>query len=190
MLDPLAALPRQRSVVGGHLVLAQPLAQLVGHPFGQLSGVDEHQRRSMARDVGGDTVEDLVELIAGDGRLELAVGQLQRQIEAAPMPAVDDGGERLTRSHQQASRRLGRLDRRREADTDGRTPGDGLEPLEREREVRAPLVAGQGVDLVDDDRLHRGEGGPRPFGGQVQVQRFGRGDEEVRRPADHHLPLP
>ena len=30
----------------------------------------------MACDVGGDSVEDLVELIAGDGRLELAVRQL------------------------------------------------------------------------------------------------------------------
>src|SRR5919106_1044400 len=106
------------------------------------------------------------------------------------MHAVDNGGERLARSHQQAGRRLDRLHRRREADTDGRTPGDGLEPLEREREVRAALVAGQGVDLVEDDRLHRGEGGPRPFGGQVQVQRLGRGDEQVRGPADHHLPLP
>ena len=98
VLDPLAALPRQRSVMGGHLVLAEPLAQLVGDPLGQLSGVDEDQGRSVVGDVGGDAVEDLVELIAGDGRLELAVGQLQRQLEAAPVPAVDDRGERLARS--------------------------------------------------------------------------------------------
>ena len=93
VLDPLAALPRQRSVVGGHLVLAQPLAQLMGHPLGQLPGVDEDQGGSVVGDVGGDAVEDLVELVAGEGRLELAVGQLQRQVEAAPVPAVDDGRE-------------------------------------------------------------------------------------------------
>jgi hypothetical protein len=105
------------------------------------------------------------------------------------VPAVDDGGERLARPHQQAGRRLDRLDRRRQADTDGRTLGDGLEPLEREGEVRAPLVAGEGVDLVDNDRLHGREGRPGPFGSQVQVQRLRRGDEEVRRPPDHRLPL-
>ena len=33
-LDPLATLPRQRSVMGGHQVLAQPLAQLMGYPLG------------------------------------------------------------------------------------------------------------------------------------------------------------
>ena len=91
VLDPLAALPRQRSVVGGHLVLAQPLSQLMGRSLGQLSGVDEHQGGSVVGDVGGDSVEDLVELIAGHRRLELAVGQLQRQVKATPVPAVDDG---------------------------------------------------------------------------------------------------
>ena len=116
VLDPLAALARQRSVMGGHLVLAQPLAQLVGHPLGQLPGVDEDQGGAVVGDVGADAVEDLAELIAGERRLELAVGQLQRQVEAAPVPAVDDGRERLARSHQQAGRRLDRPDRRREAD--------------------------------------------------------------------------
>ena len=118
VLDPLAALARQRSVMGGHLVLSQPLAQLMGHPLGQLPGVDEDQGGSVVGDVGGDAVEDLVELIAGEGRLELAVGQLQRQLEVAPVPAVDDGRERLARSHEQAGRRLERPDRRREADAD------------------------------------------------------------------------
>jgi hypothetical protein len=113
VLDALAALSRQRSVMGGHLVLAQPLAQLMGDPLGQLPGVDEHQGRPVTRDVGGDAVEDLVELIAREGGLELAVGQLQGDVESAPMAAVDDGGRRLARSHQEPGCSLDRLDRRR-----------------------------------------------------------------------------
>jgi hypothetical protein len=140
--------------------------------------------------VGGDAVENLLERVAGDGRLQLAVGQLQRQVETPPVPAVDDGGERLARSDQQASRRLDRLDRRREADADGGTLGHGFESLERNCEMRASLVAGQGVDLVDDDRLHGGEGAPGPLGGQVQVERLRRGDEQARGPANHRLPFP
>ncbi len=190
MLDPLPPLARERSVMGGHLVLAEPLAELMGHPLGQHSGVDEDQRGSVAGDVGGDAVEDLAELVAGDGGFQLAVGQLERQVEAASVPAVDDGRHRLGRSHQQAGRRLDRFHGGREADADGGAFGHGLEPLQREGEVRAPLVPGQGMDLVHDDRLHGGEGGPGALGGEVQVQGFGRGDQEVRGPADHHLPLP
>ena len=40
----------------------------------------------MVDHVRSDPVEDLVELIARDGRLQLAVGQLQRQVPAAPVP--------------------------------------------------------------------------------------------------------
>ena len=35
----------------------------------------------------------------------------------------------------------------------GRAVAERLEPFEREREVRATLVARDGVDLVDDHRL-------------------------------------
>jgi hypothetical protein len=64
-------------VVGRHLVLAKPLAELMGHALGQLPGVDEHEGGPVARHVAGDAIEDLVELIAREGRLELAVGELQ-----------------------------------------------------------------------------------------------------------------
>ena len=60
-----------------------------------------------------------------------------------------------------------------------------LEPFEREREVRAALVAGDGVDLVDDHRL----GGPQQLAAALardeQEQRLGRGHDEARRVAQH-----
>ena len=115
-LDPLAAFPRERPVVRGHLVLAQSLAELVGDALRKLSRVDEDERRLVVRDVRGDPVEDLVELVAGDRRLELAVGKLQRELEAPPVAAVDDRRQRLARPHQQARRGLERADRRREPD--------------------------------------------------------------------------
>src|ERR1700680_1924146 len=74
VLDALAALARERSVMRGDLVLAQPLPELVSDALGQLPGVDKDQRGSVASDVAGDAVEDLAELIAGDGGLELTVG--------------------------------------------------------------------------------------------------------------------
>ena len=53
-----------------------------------------------------------------------------------------------------------------------------VEPLEAEREVGAALGPGEGVDLVDDDRLHAGEGLPGSRGEQEE-ERLGRRDEDV-----------
>ena len=160
-LDQLAALAGQRSVMRGHLVVAKTLSELMGDSLGQLSRVDEHQRRPLPGHVCGDPVEDLVKLIAGHRRLELAVGHLQGHVEAATVTGVDDRRERLAeRPNQQAGRPLDGFDRRREPDPHGRTVGHRLEPLEREREMRPALIAREGVDLVDYDRRDGREGSP------------------------------
>jgi len=87
-------------VVRGHLVVAQPLAQLVGHPLGELPRVDEDQRGSVLGDVVADAVEDLAELITRQRGLELAVGELQCQLQMPLMSAVDNRGERLAGTDQ------------------------------------------------------------------------------------------
>ena len=73
----------------------------------------------------------------------------------------------------------------RQADALGRPLAEGFEPLEGERQVRAPLGGGQRVDLVDDHRLDVAQGlaGRR---GEHEVERLGRGDEQVGRVA-HEL---
>jgi hypothetical protein len=79
--------------------------------------------------------------------------------------------------------------RRGKADPHGRLIGECGEPFERQGQVRAALVAGQGVDLVHDDGLHRAQLLAALRGCQQQVQRFGRRDEDVWRIADEGLPL-
>ena len=64
----------------------------------------------------------------------------------------------------------------------------GLEPLEREEEVRAALARGHLVDLVDDDRVDRREDLALARG-QQQVERLRRRDEDVRRRAEHLRPI-
>ncbi len=63
--------------------------------------------------------------------------------------------------------------------------GEVLEALQRQREVRAALVAGQGVDLVDDHRAHRSQHLPPADAGQQDGERFRGGDQDVRRLAQH-----
>ena len=60
-----------------------------------------------------------------------------------------------------------------------------LEPLEGEREVSAALVAGERVDLVHDHRAHAPQPLAAALGGEQQEERLRRGDQHVRRAAQH-----
>ncbi len=173
---------------------AQPEGQLVGHPLGHLAGVDEDERGAVLEDVGGDPVQDVGELGAAGHRLELAVRELDGHVEVAPVPAVDDGGGGSGRVHpgQQAGHHV-------ERSLGGRQP-DALQPvppgrhqvgqpLEAQGQVGAPLVAGQGVHLVDDDGVDAPEHGPRRRRGQQQVERLRGGDQQVGGRPPHGRPL-
>src|SRR2546430_416985 len=63
-----------------------------------------------------------------------------------------------------------------------------LQPLQREEEVRAALGCDERVDLVDDHGLDGAKDLAR-LRGEEQVERFGRGDEDIRRCACHLRPL-
>ena len=177
-------------MVGGHHVVAQPLAELVGEPLGQPPGVDEHERGAVLAHQLGDAVDHVAHLLGRRHGLELALGQLEGQVERRWCPVSTMAhGAGAPAPH---SRRGDVLDGPlggRQADALGPLAAGVLEPLERERQVRAPLVAGHGVDLVDDDRLDRAEHGPAPGGGDQEVERLGRGDHEVGRAPHHGGPL-
>ena len=143
----------------GALTGVEPLGQLVGDPLGQLPGVHEHERRAVVPDVVGDAVEHIGELGVAGNRLQLGGGELDGDVEVAAVSAVDDRrhGAPVPRPRQQPGHHL-------EGPLGGRQP-DPLEPaaalghhlcqpFEGQREVGAALVAGQGVDLVDDDGAH------------------------------------
>ena len=103
---------------------------------------------------------------------------------------VDGGLHDLDRStaREVARHLLDRLDGGGEPDALRRPLEQGVEPLEAEGEVGAALGAGHRVHLVEDDRLHPGEGlaGLR---GQHQEQRLGRRDEHVAGGAGEGPPL-
>jgi hypothetical protein len=61
----------------------------------------------------------------------------------------------------------------------------GLEPLERQREVCAALAAGDGVDLVHDHRAHRLQHRLAAFARQQDGERFRCRDEDVGRTLPH-----
>lgn len=56
--------------------------------------------------------------------------------------------------------------------------------------MNAALVPGQRVNLVHDHGAHRAQDVLCPGAGEYQVERFGRGDQDVGRVAEHGPPLP
>ena len=77
-------------MVGGDHIVAEPLPQLVGQPLRQPTGVDEHDGGAVAGHQLGDPVEHVAHLRRGGHRLELAVGDLDGDVERPPVPGVDD----------------------------------------------------------------------------------------------------
>jgi hypothetical protein len=66
---------------------------------------------------------------------------------------------------------------------------DAFQPFQRQRQVRAALVAQQRVDLVDDHCAHGAQHLPPAFAGQQQVQGLRGGHEDVGRRTQHALAL-
>ncbi len=187
-LDPVAALLREAPVVGRHRLLTQALAQLVGQPLGQAAGVDEHQRGAVLHDQLGDAVEHVAHLLGRGHGLELAVGQLEGDVERPLVTDVDDRRQWPV-ADQEAADRLDRALGGGQTDPYRATVTHPLEPLEGEGQVRASLVAGHGVDLVDDHRLDRAQRLAPLLTGDQEVERLGRGHHEAGRTTQHRGPL-
>jgi hypothetical protein len=64
-----------------------------------------------------------------------------------------------------------------------------LQAFQAESQVHPAFLAGQGVDFVDDHRAHGLEDLPGTRAGEHEIQRFGRGDQDIGRPRQHRLAL-
>ena len=98
-----------------------------------------------------------------------------------PLRQIRSGRVHIPGADQEARHLLHRLLRGRQADTHQRAAAQRLQPLQRQRQVAAALVVGQGVDLVHDHAAHRAQHRPARGRTEQHVQRFGRGHQNMRR---------
>jgi hypothetical protein len=108
--------------------------------------------------------------------------------------AVDDGAGRAfsavrAHAHQETRHRLDRLLGRREADAQQPVAAERGQPLERQRQMGTALIRRHGVNLVDDHGADGGEHRAPGFRPEQDVERFRRGDDDVRRAAAHAFAL-
>ena len=204
LLDHRALLARQRTVVSARQLLLGQLIEPQGQALGHAAVVDEHDGRAVlahqSQDLGVDGGPDRSprglpagarierigvrpSLLGLDHRLDRHV---DAQVERLARAGVDDRG-RAPRADQEARDLLERGLRGAQPDALGSLPVPAPElgqAFQRQGQVRPPLAAGHGMDLVDDHRL----GGPEHVAGlrgEHQVQRLRSGDEDVRRSAQH-----
>ncbi len=184
-----ARLPRETAVMRGHLGLAQPLAEMTGHPFGHPPSVDENQRRPVLADQLGQPVVVLRPDLLGHHRVERRTRDLDPEIHRAPVSFVDNrAAARLGGPNEIARNVFDRLLCRRKSQAEQRLLDDLLQPFERQREVGAAAGADHGVDLVDDHRPHGAQHLPAAIRGQEEIERLGGRDENVRRMPQHRGP--
>ncbi len=201
LLDEHALFARERAVVGARELALGELVQTQREPFGETAVVDEDDRRPVRldepEDLGVDRRPDGAGAVLGaDVHLD-AVGQhwlreRRRRPELAQVLDRDDNLEiellaragvdelDLAAARDEAPDLVERPLCRREADALDRSRDQRVEALDADREVRPALRPGDGVHLVEDQRLDADERLTR-LGRQHQIERLGGRDQDVGR---------
>ncbi len=125
---------------------------------------------------------------------QFAGRDLDRQIQLTLMADVDDravglGFLRGRSADQETGDVLDRALRGRKPDARRLHAGQMSQPLEREGQMAAALVACQGVDFVDDHGPHAPQHLAAADASEQQVERLGRGYQNMRWMAEHRLTL-
>jgi hypothetical protein len=175
-------------VVARDPLFAQALAELRRDALGHLARVDEDERRAVSLDQLAHARVDLLPLLVGADRAERRGGHLDGQVQLAEAARINKDAV-PARAGQEAPHLVEGLHRGAEADALERRRGERLEPLQRQRQVRAPLVAHQRVDLVDDHGADGLQHPPAAVAREQQVERLGRRDQHVGGPPRHRGPL-
>ena len=200
-----ALLARERAVVGARELALGELVQPQREPLGEAAVVDEDDRRAVRLDEPEDlrvdrrpdrrltgSVPGVHLLPVGEHRVRERRGRARAR--ACPRPARRPRGRAPCACRRRRARsagrprRSGRSPRAAAASPRGRCAGTAR-PMSRssrstrEREMRAALRAGDGVHLVEDQRLDAAERLAR-LRGEQQEERLGRRDQDVRRLLD------
>ena len=166
--------------------LTDALGEVARDALHHSSRIGKDERRVVLRDERGKLIVDGAPDLAGHHRLERRTRHDEGEVPLANVTAVDDlaGGARPG-SGEEARDLLDRLLRRRQPDALDRLPGERVQALQRQRQVRTPLGARDRVNFVDDQRTCARQHPAAGFAREQQVQRLRRGHEDVRRKPAH-----
>src|SRR5262245_6672867 len=127
-------------------------------------------------------------VVRADGG-QLCRRHFQGQVEIAGVADVDRRWRFRMLANQKRPDLINRLLSRRQPDPRRQSLAQGAQSFQRQRQVRSALVAGQGMNFIDDYRLDAAQPLAAFARCQQQIKRLGRRDENVRRVFEHRLPL-
>ena len=132
-------------------VFAQTLGQVVGHALRQAARVDEDQGGAMLADELGHAVVDLAPHFGAGHGAQLVARHFDGQVHGAPVADVDDRSAGRARNAATSSSGLTVAERPMRC---GRAPAvlfhQAVQARQGQRQVRAALIVGDGVDFVHD----------------------------------------
>ena len=181
-----ALLLREAAVVRRDVFLTDALGEVARDALHHPSRIGKDERRVVLRDERGKLIVDGGPDLAGHHRLERRTRHDEGEVPLAHVTDVDDlaGGARPG-AGEEARDLLDRLLRRREPDALDRLPGERVQALEGQSQVRTPLGARDRVNFVDDQRASARQHPAAGFAREQQVQGLRRGHEDVRRKPAH-----
>lgn len=161
VLEPVFRLESQRageaSVVRQHRVFAQAFGKRVRYALRQAPRIDEYQRSAVRADQIGYAVIDLRPHLVSGHRAQFVLRNFNREVHRAAVPDLNDA-----RPFAEELRNLfDGFDRCGESDA-LRFPAlhQRIQARERESQVRAAFVVGQGMDFVHDHCSRRAQHAP------------------------------
>ena len=165
------------------------------HSFHQPTRVDEDQRSLVPLGQFHDPVQRLRPQLVARNRPQLRTRHLDSQVDFPRVPGIHYQAVGIpllidmSVTDQESRHLFYRPLCRRQPYPRYRALGKHTQPLHRKTQVRPPFVVSHRMNLVDDKRLHPPQSLPSALGRQQDVQRLGCGDQDMRWPLGHALPL-
>jgi len=160
LLDLDALFAREGAVVGACDLSLGELVETEGEPLGQPAIVDEENGRAMLLDETQELrVDRRPDRIALPGLAHVVDRNDDAKVELFGPPGVDQLD--LASAGNEPADLVERPLRRRKTDPLERLHSQAFQPLEAQREMRAPLRSGDGVHLVHDHEANRPQRLPR-----------------------------
>ncbi len=161
--DVEAKLAGETAVMRHDESVAEALVERERDALAHAARTNEDQRGAVIANLLGDAVVDFAPHLLTRHRSELVGGNDNVQIHRAAVSDVDD--ERLRA--EEPGNLLDRADGGRKPDPLGTAPTGTANQLfqarQRQSQMRTALIAGHGVDLIDDDGRHAREKTARTF---------------------------
>ena len=176
---------RQAAVVGDHRLLAEAFTQLVRDPLHEAAGVDEDKGRFVLLYQSSHRVQGFSPELVGRDWAQFLFWQAQGEVDFAGVARIHDGAVRTAVGgdavipNQEPRDLLDGLLGGRQADANHRLLGKSAQALHRQGKVGAAFVVGHSVDFIEDQGVDAPQSAPAAARGEQDVQRLGRGDEDV-----------